>query len=303
MKQSIPIYDISSISESGESDILVSRFAEYAQAHHHLHYPHRHNFYHIVLFTKGRGTHAIDFENFEVRPYQIYFMIPGQVHSWDFQGVVDGYVINFSTSFFQSFLLRPDYLENFVFFNGSLSQAVIDIPLSKQQHLGAVFEQILLEFNHQGRFGSDLLRTLLLQIFIGVSRTITEHDVPVASTYNQILLRNFRLLIDKHFNELRLPKEYADLLYITPNHLNALCNDTLGFSAGELIRKRVMLESKRLLVNLNLSISEIADQLNFSDNSYFSRFFKKYTGTSPEEFRKKIFKKEKNEQSRIQSSI
>jgi len=299
MKQAIPVYDISSISEAGQSDILVSRFAEYAQAHHHLHYPHRHNFYHIVLFTKGGGTHAIDFENFEVRPYQIYFMIPGQVHSWDFEGEVDGYVINFSTSFFQSFLLRPDYLENFVFFNGSLSQAVIDIPSAKQQHVGSVFEQILLEATNQERFGNDLLRTLLLQIFIVVSRTITEQDVPVVSTYNQVLLRNFRLLIDKHFNVLRLPREYAELLYITPNHLNALCNDTLGFSAGELIRKRVILESKRLLINLNLSISEIADQLNFSDNSYFSKFFKKYTGVGPEEFRKNIFKKEKNGQSGI----
>jgi len=299
MKQAIPIYDISSISEAGQSDILVSRFAEYAQAHHHLHYPHRHNFYHIVLFTKGGGAHAIDFESFDVRPYQIYFMIPGQVHSWDFEGEVDGYVINFSTSFFQSFLLRPDYLDNFVFFNGSLSQAVIDIPPAKQQHVGCVFEQILLEATNQERFGNDLLRTLLLQIFIVVSRTITEQDVPVVSTYNQVLLRNFRLLIDKHFNVLRLPREYAELLYITPNHLNALCNDTLGFSAGELIRKRVILESKRLLVNLNLSVSEIADQLNFSDNSYFSKFFKKYTGVSPEEFRKNIFKKEKNEQSGI----
>lgn len=294
MKQVIPIYDISSISEAGQSDILVSRFAEYAKVHHHLHYPHRHNFYHIVLFTKGGGSHAIDFENFEVRPYQIYFMIPGQVHSWDFEGTVDGYVINFSTSFFQSFLLRPDYLENFVFFNGPLNQAVIDIPSVKHQQVGSVFEQILVEAHSQERFSNDLLRTLLLQVFIIVSRTITEQNVHIASTYNHVLLRNFKLLIDKHFNTLRLPREYAELLYITPNHLNALCNDTLGFSAGELIRKRVILESKRLLINLHLSISEIADQLNFSDNSYFSKFFKKYTGAGPEEFRKNIFKKEKN---------
>jgi AraC-like DNA-binding protein len=215
---------------------------------------------------------------------------------------VDGYVINFSTSFFQSFLLRPDYLEKFVFFNGSLSQAVIDIPDAKKEIIGFVFEQILHEVTNTNKesFGKDLIRTLLLQIFIVVSRTITEQDVPVASTYNHVLLRNFRLLIDKHFKVLRLPREYAELLYITPNHLNALCSDTLGFSAGELIRKRVVLESKRLLVNLNLSISEIADQLNFNDNSYFSKFFKKNTGVAPEEFRKNIFKKEKNEQSGIE---
>jgi len=60
----------------------------------------------------------------------------------------------------------------------------------------------------------------------------------------------------------------------------------LDISAGELIRNRVILEAKRLLINLNMTVAEIADSLNFKDNSYFARFFKKYTGSTPEEFRK-----------------
>jgi AraC-like DNA-binding protein len=68
--------------------------------------------------------------------------------------------------------------------------------------------------------------------------------------------------------------EYAELLYITPNHLNALCKEHLGMQAGEVIRNRIVLEAKRLLVNKNTSISEIAYYLNFADNSYFSKFLK-----------------------------
>ncbi|RYZ32209.1 MAG: AraC family transcriptional regulator, partial [Sphingobacteriales bacterium] len=71
-------------------------------------------------------------------------------------------------------------------------------------------------------------------------------------------------------------------------HLNALCQDLLGKTAGELIRDRILLEAKRLLVNADISISEIAWQLNFADNSYFSKFFKKQAGTTPEAFRKSI---------------
>jgi len=67
-----------------------------------------------------------------------------------------------------------------------------------------------------------------------------------------------------------------------------LCNDVLGISAGEVIRKRIALEAKRLLVNFNLSIQEVADRLNFADNSYFTKFFKKQEGLSPEQFRKEI---------------
>jgi AraC-like DNA-binding protein len=55
---------------------------------------------------------------------------------------------------------------------------------------------------------------------------------------------------------------------------------------GELIRDRILLEAKGLLVNSTQSISEIAWELNFKNNSYFSRFFKKYEGISPEKFKK-----------------
>jgi AraC-like DNA-binding protein len=61
----------------------------------------------------------------------------------------------------------------------------------------------------------------------------------------------------------------------------------LGKSAGELIRDRLFLEAKRLLMNPELTISEVSGQLNFVDNSYFSRAFKKNVGISPEEFRLK----------------
>jgi len=78
------------------------------------------------------------------------------------------------------------------------------------------------------------------------------------------------------------------MLYITPNHLNAVCKDMMGVSAGEMIRNRIILEAKRMLTNPQLSINEISLKLNFSDNSYFTKFFKKLENITPEEFRKKL---------------
>jgi AraC-like DNA-binding protein len=68
-----------------------------------------------------------------------------------------------------------------------------------------------------------------------------------------------------------------------------MAQKVLGKTAGEVIRDRKLLEAKRMLVNLDLNVSEIAYQLNFSDSSHFSKFFKKHTGRSPEEFRKSAF--------------
>ncbi|OOQ59327.1 helix-turn-helix domain-containing protein [Mucilaginibacter pedocola] len=286
MKKAFPVYDICTLHEHQHNDLLISRFAPYLQKHQNLSMAHKHSFYHLVFFTEGGGTHAIDFKSFDVKPYQIYFMVPGQVHSWSFEGPVDGFIINFSAAFFQSFLLRSDYLDSLPFFSGNIDDEVINLPAETGQAITALFEQLVQEDGQHNRMSADMVRALMLQLFVIVARH-TEHDVAAnALNYNYTLLQSFRKLVDKNFAALRLPKDYAAMLYITPNHLNALCNNILGISAGEVIRNRVILEAKRLLVNLGLNINEIASQLNFEDNSYFSKFFKKYTGQTPEEFRK-----------------
>ena len=108
------------------------------------------------------------------------------------------------------------------------------------------------------------------------------------ASYNQTLVRNFQKLIAENYTRLKLPKKYAEMLYITPNHLNAVCKDILEMSAGDMIRNRLVLEAKRLLTNQQLNINEIAFALNFNDNSYFTKFFKKTEGITPEAFRKHL---------------
>ncbi|RYZ93768.1 MAG: helix-turn-helix domain-containing protein [Sphingobacteriaceae bacterium] len=288
MKKGFPVYDICTLSEYQQHDILVDRFGQYLKKHHDLHFPHKHNFYHLVFFTKGSGTHHIDFKTFSVTPGQIYFMIPGQVHSWFFEGEIDGYIINFSQAFFNSFLLKADYPETLPFFSVDIDDAVINLTGKVKSTIAGLFENIIEETQSHDRFSFDMIRALMMQVFAAIARVHNNISKGVAPTYNQTLLSNFRRLIEQNYAALKLPKDYAALLYITPNHLNALCNDILGISAGELIRQRVALEAKRMLVNPKTTIADIAGQLGFADNSYFTRFFKKQAGTTPEEFRRTL---------------
>jgi len=295
MLQSTPVFDICTLSDFRQDDILISRFAPYLEHHKNLHAAHGHTFYHLVLFTQGAGSHVIDFERFTVKPYQIYFMIPGQVHSWSFEGFTDGYIINFSTAFFQTFLLNAAYIENFSFFGGDLKDAVIDLPAAMHNEIYALFEEIISEWQNTAALSADMLRVLIIRLFILVHRLNTSAGSKGPLSYNQTLLKNFQKLIEANYTRLKLPKDYAELLYITPNHLNAICKDLLGIQAGEMIRNRTLLEAKRLLTNQQLSISQIAFELNFSDNSYFTKFFKKTENITPEEFRKKILNNDHNE--------
>lgn len=288
----IPVYDICALQSSTGSlhdDLIIEPFSAYLKRHPHLTVPHRHSFYHILLFTKGKGAHTIDFEQFPVTRGQVYFMIPGQVHSWQFEGETDGFVLNCSEHFLTSFLKNDRYTDQFPFLDGIAANAVLQLNAPVLDEVKHLMQQILEEVTEKQPFAMDMIKMKLLQLFITVSRnTSRQHMVQAQQQHNAVTLRNFRKLVEQHFATLKLPKDYAAMLYITPNHLNALCKDQLGKQAGEIIRDRILLEAKRLLVNLDMQIASIAYDLNFTDNSYFTKFFKKLTGITPEQFRKTI---------------
>ena len=70
-------------------------------------------------------------------------MIPGQVHTWDFEGEMEGYVVNFSDSFFKSFLLQPEYLDSFSFLDQDSSNNVLMLTESIRTHICRLFEELL----------------------------------------------------------------------------------------------------------------------------------------------------------------
>jgi AraC family transcriptional activator of pobA len=286
MKSNIPIYDLSTFEQYKNQGVYIGQFGAYSKLYKHLHSAHGHSFYHMVYFSKGNGVQYIDFKPFEIKPRQVYFMIPGQVHSWSFSTEPDGYIVNFSKDYFSSLLLKANYIEGFPFFKGAVDQQVSSVDQYTAEKITYLFEEILKEGSFRPVFDDDLVRLLLLQLFVHLNRTQIQENSDTNNPYNHTLLKNFQALIDSNFNTLKFPKQYAALLYITPNHLNALCKDLVNKPAGQLIRERIILEAKRQLINIELTVAQIAEKLNFTDQSYFIKFFKKYEEVTPEKFRK-----------------
>ena len=222
----IPLINICSLQKEehkDKDDIIIEPFGAYLERHPNLLVPHRHSFYHIVLFTSGKGFHTIDFEQFPVKKGQIYFMIPGQVHSWQFEKDVDGYVLNFSDAFINSFLRNDQYPEQFSFLEGIAKNSVIDLnPVATKEAI-ALLHTVLEEEQQKQTLFTDMQRLKLLELFILVGRNIAAPSTEIVAKNNDLVIRNFRKLVAQYYTTLKLPKEYAALLYITPNHLNALC--------------------------------------------------------------------------------
>jgi len=131
------------------------------------------------------------------------------------------------------------------------------------------------------------MRSQLALLVVEISRLIsedrskgTEHTVYIDEKIEQL-----RQLIEENFHETRHLTDYANWLNMTPDRLNEHCKRVTGKTAGSMVRQRLLIEAKRQLVYSDLSVSEIAYDLNFSDPSYFSRFFRKSTGVTPQQFR------------------
>jgi len=105
-----------------------------------------------------------------------------------------------------------------------------------------------------------------------------------------LMVKRFYQLVEENFLQNITVNEYAGMLAVTPNHLTQTIKQLTGKTSAEFIKAKQILEIKRLLVHTNLGISEIASQMNYSDQSYFAKFFKKETGLTPMTYRKETMK-------------
>lgn len=93
--------------------------------------------------------------------------------------------------------------------------------------------------------------------------------------------------VQNHYKQERQVIFYANLLCITPKYLSSVIHEVSGKYATEWIDEYVIFEAKALLKNYNITIKEICQKMNFSTQSMFAKYFKKHTGQTPRDFRKK----------------
>ena len=105
------------------------------------------------------------------------------------------------------------------------------------------------------------------------------------ATKNNIVER-FIALVEEHYREERLIGFYADKLCITPKYLSKLVKENTGRSAGEWIESHVILEARAMLQSSDMTIQQIASSLNFPNQSFFGKYFKRATGLSPKQYRR-----------------
>ena len=285
--EKIPSYRITDIKKrkAFASDFEFYRFEYFVTDIDHLTHPHRHDHFALFFVTAGKGNHLIDFEDYELKAGRVFLIAPGQVHAWrSFKGV-KGFVLLFTKEFF-TLTLQYKELRAYLFFNNIYKHAYLDLDKDASDHLRLLLTSIENEYLHHRTYSQNIIRSYINIILFELTG-IYEHSIPITIGHNSMdeKLREFETLIEKNFKKYHLVADYASILHITANYLNAICTRRKGKPAGEVIRDRIILEAKRLLTHSDKTITQIAYDLGFEDNSYFGRFFRKYCDQTPAGFR------------------
>ncbi len=288
VSEEIPHYSIETLraaegNASRQFDLF--RFEYFARDMEHLKMPHRHAFYSFILVTGGSGSHDIDFTTYTLQPNRLFLIAPGQVHAWNEVNRTRGFIL-FFTDHFVALSKGRKLLANWPLFRAG-QPCYVDLQSQEVEKWTEQFCAMENEINLPDEYTHDAIFYAIGHLLVRASRQYVTTKTSTYSSHDDLLFR-FQELIEKNFTTLKTPKEYAALLNLTPNYLNSMCKKRSGKSAGELIRQRILLEAKRWLAHTQLPVSQVAYQLNFDDNSYFGRFFKKYAGVTPDEFRRKL---------------
>ena len=132
----------------------------------------------------------------------------------------------------------------------------------------------------------DKIINLIDILLIDMARYITHYQYQNISSYNE-KLNNLYSLIEKHYKDEKQITFYSEKLNISQKHLNRICQTLLNKTASSILSQRIILEAKRLLINKEFTINNVAEELGFFEISYFSKYFKKYTLLTPSIFRLK----------------
>lgn len=139
----------------------------------------------------------------------------------------------------------------------------------------------------------EAIKHLTLALFY--SFTSTKHTSSSTGTKHERkdeIYEQYIELLQQNYKRERELTFYAERMYLTPKYLSKAVKDATGESASEWIEKYVITESKALLYSTNMTIQQIATELNFESQSLFGKYFKRVTGISPRQYRNNLTAKE-----------
>lgn len=246
--------------------------------------PHRIEFHALIIVTAGTSHHLVDFKRLSLFPGVLLPLTKGQVHSFSKELTISGFVISFDESFITDYINAKN-LFHFLHiyhspsvFLGQENLASLNpiLQLLKQVHAA---ETLYLK--------TETINALFMALLFQIKRhSLFQQQTFQSKRFKDFIL--FKQLITKHYQESHNAKTYAKKLSVSYKYLNDICKEIGHKTAKAFIDSWLLLEIKRNISEQKYTSQEIAFKMGFKEPSNFIRFFKKFTGLTPNQFQKDL---------------
>lgn len=244
----------------------------------------RFGFFEVFWVESGSGTVRNGASSHTLRPGALFFASPGQHYVWEPDEFIRGEWAGFTEEFIaMGSTVGTEWLSGMPFFYDE-ENALLQLGAEEVVEMRRLFRTFRATCTHEAGL-DDIVRAHITLILSKAKQLFVRRREDRMDAQGSSVMIRFRLSLEEHFPRLRTAGQYAELLGMPRAQF---CNEVrrrCGLNPGQLIQQRTVLEAKRKLLHTSLTVSEIAYALEFEDPSYFVRFFRRRTGTTPTQFR------------------
>lgn len=243
-----------------------------------------------VLFLPKNIKVHVDFQEFQIETDSLLFINPKVIVKpigAEFGGEL---LLHFNRDFYCIEIHDQEVACDGILYNNVFEIPFIKLNESQSADIQKIIGEIKAEMEDEDSNTEEMLRILLKLIILKSTRIWKQqHLLSEKDQQSDVqFLRKFSKLVEQHYKTHHTVSDYAEMLFLTPKNLSKKIGLVSKDTPNDIIKNRIILESKRLLAHTALSVKEIAFSLNYDDDAYFIRFFTKSTGISPLSFRKQF---------------
>ncbi len=241
-----------------------------------------------ILFIPKNAIIQVDFKEFKMESDALLFINPKVILKPC--ETIGGQLIHFNRDFYCIQIHDQEVACDGILYNNVFEIPFIALDDIQSNEVLKIIRDIQTEMENEDSSTEEMLRTLLKFLILKSIRIWKQqHQLADSSQESDVqFLRKFSQLVEQHYKTHHRVADYAELLFVTAKNLSKKIALLSKSTPNEIIKDRIILESKRLLAHTNLTVKEIAYSLNYNDDAYFIRFFTKHTGLSPVSFRKQF---------------
>ena len=243
--------------------------------------------YQFFFVMKGKGICITPNKDLKFNDPSVLIIPPSFLHGFNWEPNTFGHIITVSSRLIETLLKYSPFV--LAKFNHPCLISDFKNDSSFENCINLI-NNINSEMSNQNPERFQMLKFLFGQLFLSVFRSCSQNDefIPIGNFTTLNIFNTFQKNIRKSGFTQKSISDYAKELNITSIQLNKICKNIADKPAISIINEHFISEIKLHLIHTTFSISEICYKLNFNDPAYFTRFFKKYTGLSPKEYRNLI---------------